>query len=54
MIKIWHKTFNPQMETIQSICGEVDKLEQGWKLSKVVAITICEWVAIFDCEVKDE
>ena len=57
--KVYHRTFNPTMETLQGVCAETDKLEQGWKLNKVVVVTPYEWVAVFEfipkeSEVKDE
>ena len=35
------------MESIQGVTAEVDKLQQGWVLLKVVAVTDYDWVAIF-------
>lgn len=44
---IYHRAYNPKLQTIQGVTAEVDKLEQGWMLSRVVAVSLYDAVAVF-------
>lgn len=45
--RIYHVTYNPKMITIQAVTDGVDKLQQGWKLVRIVYANDYENVAVF-------
>lgn len=47
MANVFHKGYSPYFQTIQQVTAEVDQLQQGWVLLKVVEVTYKEWIAVF-------